>query len=165
MRSITRQQTHVRDIGLQLLGLEVLLCYAFIFLMQVLLCFSLFLYVLFHVLSHMRLSCVNKYDLLTYYRFHRSFPPQTPFRPQEWIDSTDIFTGPFLPSISVLYFQFLHYSLWSPYVIGQTIIFLPCSFFPSFFLFFPRLISAVGDWMSAILLHMAWPQCEFRMQV
>ena len=59
------------------------------------------------------------------------------------------------------------YCLWSPYVIGQTIIFLPCSFFPSFFLllFFPRLISAVGDWMSAILLHMAWPQCEFRMQV
>jgi len=49
------------------------------------------------------------------------------------------------------------YSLWSPYVIGQTIIFLPCSFFlPSFF-FFPCLISAVGDWMSAILLHMAWP--------
>jgi len=23
--------------------------------------------------------------------------------------------------------------------------------------FFPRLISAVGDWMSTILLHMAWP--------
>ena len=41
------------------------------------------------------------------------------------------------------------------------IIFLPCSFFPSFFhllsSFFPRLISAVGDWMSTILLHMAWP--------
>ena len=50
-------------------------------------------------------------------------------------------------------------SLWSPYVIGQTIIFLPCSFFllfPSIFFFFPRLISAVGDWMSTILLHMAW---------
>ena len=27
----------------------------------------------------------------------------------------------------------------------------------SFFLFFPRLISAVGDWMSAILPHMVWP--------
>ena len=26
-----------------------------------------------------------------------------------------------------------------------------------FLLFFPRLISAVGDWMSTILLHMAWP--------
>jgi len=47
-----------------------------------------------------------------------------------------------------------HY-LWSPYGIGQTIIFLPCGYF--FFLFFPRLISAVADWMSAILPHMVWP--------
>ena len=31
--------------------------------------------------------------------------------------------------------------------------------------FFPRLISAATDWMSTILLHMAWPLCEFRMQV
>jgi len=43
------------------------------------------------------------------------------------------------------------------------IIFLPCSFFllsSSIFyilLFFPRLISAAGDWMSAILPHMVWP--------
>jgi len=29
-------------------------------------------------------------------------------------------------------------------------------FFLSFF-FFPRLISAVGDWMSTILPHMVWP--------
>jgi len=29
---------------------------------------------------------------------------------------------------------------------------------------FPRLISAVADRMSAILPHMVWPQCEFRMQ-
>jgi len=36
----------------------------------------------------------------------------------------------------------------------------------SFFLsFFPRLISAVRDWMSTILPHMVWPHCEFRMQV
>ena len=35
--------------------------------------------------------------------------------------------------------------LWSPYVIGQTIIFLPCSFF---LLHFPRLISAAVDRMS-----------------
>ena len=47
--------------------------------------------------------------------------------------------------------------LWSPYVIGQTIIFLPCDFYLLLLLFFPRLISAVGDWMSTILLHMAWP--------
>ena len=30
---------------------------------------------------------------------------------------------------------------------------------------FPRLISAAADWTSTILLHMAWPLCEFRMQV
>jgi len=29
--------------------------------------------------------------------------------------------------------------------------------FLSFFLFFPRLISAVGDWMFTILRHMVWP--------
>jgi len=41
------------------------------------------------------------------------------------------------------------------------IIFLPGSFFLLLLLlllsFFPRLISAAVDWMSAILLHMAWP--------
>ena len=31
------------------------------------------------------------------------------------------------------------------------------SFFFFYLLFFPRLISAAVDWMSAILLHMAWP--------
>ena len=40
--------------------------------------------------------------------------------------------------------------LWSPYVIGQTIIFLPCYFYlPSSF--FPHLISAAAGWMSTIL--------------
>jgi len=35
---------------------------------------------------------------------------------------------------------------------------LPSGFFLlSFFLSFPRLISAVADWMSTILLHMVWP--------
>ena len=48
-------------------------------------------------------------------------------------------------------------SLWSPYVIGQTIIFSSCFFLSFFFLFFPRLISAVGDWMFTILWHMVWP--------
>jgi len=48
--------------------------------------------------------------------------------------------------------------LWLPYVIGQTIIFLPRDFYLSFFffLFFPRLISAAIDWMSTILPHMVW---------
>ena len=30
-------------------------------------------------------------------------------------------------------------------------------FHPVSFFFFPRLISAVGDWMSGILPHMVWP--------
>jgi len=34
-----------------------------------------------------------------------------------------------------------------------------------FRLLFPRLLSAVGDWMSTILPHMVWPYCQFRMQV
>jgi len=46
--------------------------------------------------------------------------------------------------------------LWSPYVIGQPLYFCPViSIF--YLLFFPRLISAATDWMSTILLHMAWP--------
>ena len=49
--------------------------------------------------------------------------------------------------------------LWSPYVIGQTIIFSSCFFFllSFFLLFFLRLISAVGNWMFTILWHMVWP--------
>ena len=35
------------------------------------------------------------------------------------------------------------------------ILFLSSFFF--FLLFFPRLISAVGDWMFTILWHMVWP--------
>ena len=73
------------------------------------------------------------------------------------------------PRTAMLWY-FLLYSfalLWSPYVIGQTIIFLPCSFFllllSSFFI--PRLISAAAGWMSTILWHIVWPSCEFRMQV
>jgi len=43
----------------------------------------------------------------------------------------------------------------------------PTFLVPSIFLssLFPRLISAVADWMSAILPHMVWRQCEFKMQV
>jgi len=58
------------------------------------------------------------------------------------------------------------------YGIGQAIIFLPCGFVLLLLLllllrlsFFPRIISAAADWMSTILLHLVWPQCEFRMQV
>ena len=40
--------------------------------------------------------------------------------------------------------------LWSPYVIGQTIIFSSCGFY-LVSSFFPRLISAFRDWMSTIL--------------
>jgi len=74
--------------------------------------------------------------------------------------------------ISLLYSYravlFLHcYYLWSPCGVGQTTIFLPCSFFfyLSIFFIFPCLISAIADWMSAILPHMMWPLCEFKMQV
>ena len=42
--------------------------------------------------------------------------------------------------------------LWPPCVADADIIFLS-----SFFFYFPRLISAVAEWMSTILLHMAWP--------
>jgi len=64
-----------------------------------------------------------------------------------------------LPCIADAYIIFSSCGfLWSPYVIGQTIIFLPCDFYLlSFFLFFRRVISAVGDWMSTILPHMVRP--------
>ena len=54
--------------------------------------------------------------------------------------------------ITVILFG-LQVVLWPPYAIGQTIIFLPCGFFLAFSSFFPRLISAVVEWMSIILLH------------
>jgi len=59
--------------------------------------------------------------------------------------------------------------LWSPYVLGQTIIFMAalCNrgdyifalwlLLSIVYLFFPRLISAATDRISTILLHMAWP--------
>jgi len=59
--------------------------------------------------------------------------------------------------------------LWPPYGIKQVITFLPCGFFyllPSFFFrSFPRLISAVADWMYTILPRIVWPWREFKMQV
>jgi len=49
--------------------------------------------------------------------------------------------------------------IWSPYGIGQTIIFSSCGFsLSSIFFFFPRLISAAAHLMSTILPHkMVWP--------
>ena len=54
---------------------------------------------------------------------------------------------------------FLSYGfLWPPCVADADIIFSSC-FYLSLFLSisFPRLISAVADWMSTILAHMVWP--------
>ena len=45
-------------------------------------------------------------------------------------------------------------SLWLPYGIGKTIIFSSCRLFFFLLFYFPRLISAVADWMSAIIAHM-----------
>ena len=55
--------------------------------------------------------------------------------------------------------QLLSSCLWSPYVIGRPYIFSCCGLFFFFLLllFFPRLISAAGDWMFTILWHMVWP--------
>jgi len=55
--------------------------------------------------------------------------------------------------------------LWPLCVADTDIIFLPVV--SSFFClsFFPRLISAIADWMSTMLLHMVWSSCKFRMQV
>jgi len=48
--------------------------------------------------------------------------------------------------------------LWPPYGIGQAITFMPCGFFLLRLLsFFPRLILAVGDWMSTILPQIVRP--------
>jgi len=48
---------------------------------------------------------------------------------------------------------------YSVYTVVSSSFFLLSSFL------FPRLISVVADWMSAILPHMVWPYCEFKMQV
>jgi len=64
-------------------------------------------------------------------------------------------------SATVGWFHFctlLQCYLWPSCVEDADIIFLPCGFF--FYLlsfFFPRLILAVADWMSAILAHMVSP--------
>jgi len=96
-------------------------------------------------------------------------------------DMCELFTENLFPQISLCHLEILRFKkfslgrgqqaiifcscgffyllslLWSPYGIGQTIIFLPCGFFFFLLSFFPRLISAAADWMSAILPHMVWP--------
>jgi len=51
----------------------------------------------------------------------------------------------------------IRHNLWSPYVIGQTIYIFMLWFVLLLLSFFPRLISAAADWMSAVLPHMVWP--------
>jgi len=46
--------------------------------------------------------------------------------------------------------------LWPHIVIGRPLYFCPIFFF-FYVSFFPRLISAVADWMSTILPDMMWP--------
>ena len=57
--------------------------------------------------------------------------------------------------------------LWPPYGIYRAdhyifILWFTCFYLLSSSIFFPRLISAVAEWMSNILLHMVWPQCEMQ---
>ena len=62
----------------------------------------------------------------------------------------------FSECVRIIYTRPVTRFLWPPYGIGQAIIFLSCDFC-LLLLFFPRLMSAVRDWMSTILPHMAWP--------
>ena len=57
---------------------------------------------------------------------------------------------------TVLSVNILWSFLWPPYVIGQAMYIFMLRFLLSSF-FLPRLISAVGDWISTILPHMMWP--------
>ena len=61
----------------------------------------------------------------------------------------------FLPSVTEL--TELRFFLWPPYVIRQAIYIFILSLVLLSSFFFPRLISAVADWMSTILAHMVWP--------
>jgi len=47
--------------------------------------------------------------------------------------------------------------MWPYYGRPMEYIFMLWFVLSSFFFFFPRLISAAADWMSAILPHMVWP--------
>jgi len=61
-----------------------------------------------------------------------------------------------LASVKNNYFYQFNYG--RPMEWGRPLYFCPVVSSSFFFLsFFPRLISAVADWMSAILPHMVWP--------
>jgi len=59
--------------------------------------------------------------------------------------------------LSVFMYVCLSTFLWPPYVIGQAVYIFILSFFFLLLFLFPRLISVVADWMSAILAHVVWP--------
>ena len=73
----------------------------------------------------------------------------------------DFVSGTIFLGILILKQSFFMVALWN----RETIYIFMLWFVLSFFFFIPRLISAAADWMSAILPHMVWPQCEFKMQV
>jgi len=51
----------------------------------------------------------------------------------------------------------MYSNLRSPYLIRQTIYIFILSFVLLLSSFLPRLISAIAEWMSAILADMVWP--------
>ena len=88
----------------------------------------------------------------------RTQPPPRPFGPAHSLRPETPQKYILIMAFSSVVGEYLlvQFYLWSPYVIGQTIIF-SCCFFFLLLLFFPRLISAVGGWMFTILYHMVWP--------
>jgi len=77
-------------------------------------------------------------------------------------------TSPILTQLTCILAPLLCHHDTDPYYgrpIGHVYTVCSCGFFLSFYFFFPRLFSAVTDWMSAILPHMMWPLYKFRMQV
>jgi len=62
-----------------------------------------------------------------------------------------------MPMLAVSLFLSTKSYLWPPYVRGGPLYFCPVVSIYYLSIFFPRLISAAGDWMSTILPHMVWP--------
>ena len=66
-----------------------------------------------------------------------------------------VFTKAVVFSVSFRLFSSTAYYYGRPMEYGRPLYF--CPVVSSSFFFFPRLISAVADWMSAILPHVVWP--------